>query len=78
MNSLTTTSYRDALAMSSGPTSDRWAPDVLDDRSDTQAEEEIDSPVSGPLTDPVPDPAWDRVTQASWESFPASDAPGWG
>jgi hypothetical protein len=27
--------------------------------------------------DPVPDPAWDRVTLASWESIPASDAPGW-
>src|SRR5689334_16145820 len=25
---------------------------------------------------PGQDPNWDRVAQASWESFPASDAPG--
>jgi hypothetical protein len=32
---------------------------------------------AGAGADPQPDPTWDRVTQASWESLPASDAPGW-
>jgi hypothetical protein len=42
----------------------------------TQARQPAAGVGAGP-TDPVPDPDWDRVTLASWASFPASEAPGW-
>ena len=60
-----------------GPSVDEAAPNRLIDGLEGHPAGPAGVRVAPIEPDPVPDPTWDKVTQASWESFPASDAPGW-
>jgi hypothetical protein len=41
------------------------------------AEAELNGDIPRPGEEPIRPSTTDEVTEASWESFPASDAPGW-
>jgi hypothetical protein len=74
MNYATATRYRTAARTTDGA---EESPCSLAAGVEERQACQTDRTVAAMQPGSTPDPTWDRVTHASWESFPASDAPGW-